>query len=305
VNVDLASVRIARAIGEGVDDPFADVLADLGTADGAPDVRLRVFRGAREPLEVQQFFFDEVRGAQDERGVHLDDGWSHVRVSGDGASVDVVLGDGPAPDAFHARTKILALVFALARRGVFHVHAGAVISGPTTIAIVGESGAGKTTTTLALATEGATLLSDDAVFVRDGLHALRIPLHVTERTLRAFPAIASRVGGRVAGKWLVSGDAFARVNVAAPPDVLLFPRVTDADATCVVRVSEADAFGKLLAASAWCALPGAPRRREHLDVLAQLVARAHRIELALGKDALSRPAIVSNLVAAELAKTRR
>ena len=58
----------------------------------------------------------------------------------------------------------------------------------------------------------------------------------------------------------------------------------------------ADAFGILLAQSAFGVLPGAPGLREQLDLLAMLIERGRSIELNLAEDALTQPAILSALI---------
>ena len=65
-----------------------------------------------------------------------------------------------------------ALALTLARRGVFVLHASAVVLGGGVIGFLGESGAGKSTLARLLADEGAALAADDLLPVTEGPAAL-------------------------------------------------------------------------------------------------------------------------------------
>lgn len=65
-----------------------------------------------------------------------------------------------------------ALALALARRGVFVLHASAVVSGHGVIGFLGESGAGKSTLARLLAGEGLARAADDLLAVTEGPAAL-------------------------------------------------------------------------------------------------------------------------------------
>ena len=64
-----------------------------------------------------------------------------------------------------------AFALALARRGIFLLHASAVVLGHRVIGFLGESGAGKSTLARLLAAEGLTLAADDLLAV-EGIDAL-------------------------------------------------------------------------------------------------------------------------------------
>jgi hypothetical protein len=65
-----------------------------------------------------------------------------------------------------------AFVLALARRGVFVLHASAVVLGNGVIGFLGESGAGKSTLARLLAAEGLPLAADDLLAITEGPAAL-------------------------------------------------------------------------------------------------------------------------------------
>jgi hypothetical protein len=122
----------------------------------------------------------------------------------------------PARDLHHvAETGYAAVHDRVARwareEGWMRLHAALVDvgrgAGRRRVAIAGPSGVGKTTTVLALAGPGATVLGDEAVLVRDGLSiALPRPLH------------AKHAGARIAG--LRPSMVLARLDYDDPIAVL-------------------------------------------------------------------------------------
>jgi hypothetical protein len=212
---------------------------------------------------------------------------ARARVEGD--TVTVVSGDADHP--------VVAVVSrALAERvaGWFHVHAGLVGDGTL---IAGASGAGKTTTTLALSAS-AGLLGDDVVFVqrRDDrmvARALPRPLHVGDATLRMFPYLRPRHGVRsLAGKFVVDGGG---ANDIVDVTRVVFPRVAAVAMTTAQPLPAAEALPLLLQSSATIAWSGLPRTQEHLVALGAL-ARLPAFRVTLGRDALADPQLIVTAV---------
>ena len=130
--------------------------------------------------------------------------------------------------------------------GQYVLHAAAIAAptadGPQLVLLVGRSGAGKTTASLALHGEGWQLLTDDAAFVADGptVWGLPRPLKVHRNTLALLPELTAltegppvgeefplpyeKVAGEVVGKALpvaavvVLGDRSAGDHVLTPID---------------------------------------------------------------------------------------
>lgn len=180
--------------------------------------------------------------------------------------------------------------------GWFHVHAGFVGDGTL---IVGESGAGKTTTTLALSA-ASTLLTDDVVFVQrcgDVVVArpLTRPLHVGEVTLRMFPQLRPRLlpGTSLAGKSIVAAVAVDVGEVVVGR--VVFPAIVDAPTTSAAALTSSQALPRLLRGSAMVAWPGLPRAAEHLDALGAL-ARLPAIAVTLGRDAIDDAGVIARVV---------
>jgi hypothetical protein len=229
----------------------------------------------------------------------------------DASEVRVPLGPGAIVGRFHPSSfedprslrlmLDLALAMALRARGLFHLHAAGAVRGESCVLLPGESGAGKTSSTLALVDAGWSYLSDDSVFLRaqDGKHptvlAQRREFHLTPATLGAYPSLGSLAApsrAEVAKMHLAPEQAFpGRFREAAPaPALLLFPAVVAAETSSAAPISHATAFGHLLMASALLSVPGTPNAQMHLDLLKDLVGGAACFELRLGADFLRSPA---------------
>lgn len=130
--------------------------------------------------------------------------------------------------------------------GFVTLHAAAVARGDDLVLLAGESGAGKTTLTLALLDAGWTYLSDDLapVSVATGLvHPFPKPLGVKdapawERVRSAFDSIAL---GPPTGSFLVPASHWVVGTEASRPSALLFPRFSAGTPLEVERLSAARA----------------------------------------------------------------
>jgi len=308
VHGTLVSFDLDRALVSGLDD----VLLRYPRATTAVGPRLTFIadRGAPQPCKASRtFFFGALDGSTTLDAFTL-------------ASEDVRL-DVSLPKrhmhavATHASHELrmgglVALSIALRLDGLHHLHAAAATTAAgTRVLLVGGSGSGKTTTLLGLISAGAKPTADDVVFLQrraDGSpRALGHPrtYHVTPQTLARFPHLAhARIEG-VAMPPKIAIDPRLVPELAGPTlleaiDVIAFPRVAGGRTTARA-LPAAEAFGTLLAQSAFGVLPGAPGLREQLDLLAALIERGRCIELNLAEDALTQPAILSELI--DIART--
>jgi hypothetical protein len=83
------------------------------------------------------------------------------------------------------------------------------------------------------------------------------------------------------------------------PDWLLFPRITGESNTRLAPVAATDALGGLMTASALVAVDNLAGSEAHLTSLLGLATSGRAYELLLGTDALERPALILDLLAAE------
>ncbi len=230
-------------------------------------------------------------------------GRARADVDRDG-SISLCLVDDGADTAHLADSVLLVVARALIERhdGWFHVHAGLVTddTGSATL-IVGESGAGKTTTTLALAAR-QHLLTDDVVFVQCRgqdvvARGLLRPLHVGVATLEMFPELRASVlpGLSSAGKAVVGVDDAGGAGAVVVVGRLVFPSIHQAPLTTAEGMSPSLVLPLLLHGSAMVAWPGLPLGAEHLHCLGKL-ARLPGCALRIGGDALVEPRCIAAAV---------
>jgi hypothetical protein len=284
----------------------------------APDLAIALEPAAgppahRPPEDGRPLFFHGLVQAREAAGVvTLSDGRSTARIAADGRRIELAVAPASLDDrhTFEHVLALIALVVALRRHGLFHIHAGVLVRADGRAVLVpGGGGAGKSTLTLALLEHGGLdYLGDDSAFLAAGeggasLRAFPRPFHVGEATARAFPRFAPLLSGEesLAGKRsLDPRRAFPgreRAEAGLPAAVLL-PRIDPAGPTRLVEIAPAVALGALLESSALLVVDGMPRVREHLDLLAAAVARARCFEVLLGRDLVDRPEPSARLVLA-------
>lgn len=186
----------------------------------------------------------------------------------------------------------------------FHVHAGAVRTAAGVILVAGDSGAGKTTASLALGTVGA-VVGDDVCFVRvvdDAVvaQAWSKPLHVGAVTQAMFPTLEILGGDRTR-----AGKHRARLPAVGdgaghgwwPVQAIVLPAIDRREdaRTHASRSPATSTLGRLLQASAMVTWAGVPHGQAHLDVLGRL-ARCPGFMLVMGADARRDPAVVVDVL---------
>lgn len=209
----------------------------------------------------------------------------------------------------------IALSLVLRSVGLFHLHAAALVR-PThgdTVLVVGGAGAGKTTTTITLASAGYVFLGDDALLLEEtaagpNLCAFPRPFHVGPAALSAFPRLAPLVGPpkrqgdkrdldpsqAFPGQFLARGPA---------PRLVLHPRIEADRPTALAPLSKAEALGNLIASSGGLVIDEVPGKTEHLALLTRVTNGARHFDLRLGRDMLADPSILPALVEATLAQS--
>jgi hypothetical protein len=285
----------------GLIPSFVRPPADGGSA-AEPSLVVKARRGrATSPVErglPLTCEFGPARGFTAPGRIELWDGSSLVVAELDGSSVTACV--GPESDLHFVGAAMLFTATALALRahGLFHLHAACVVVPPLgAVLIVGESGSGKTTLSLGLAALGGSLVSDDAVFLSNGLQGdveiwgWPADMHLTPATLAAFPDLAGYAYRPVADGRDKRAVPLAALSPpwapgASLPRFILFPRIEDVTISAGKRVDPATTVAQLLPQSGLALVPGAAKTQEQLELLAGLANGGVGLEIALGTDAL-------------------
>ncbi len=199
---------------------------------------------------------------------------------------------------------IIVLGPLLRRRGFFSLHAFAAAQDGRAALLVGDIGAGKTTTGLSLLEAGWKLVSNDSPLLSqstNGVLACAYPglLAAYDDTLARFPSLHRHVGDPADGRKraIPAQNAYGDVwQTKAEARVLLFPRVTPGLESS--RVEPMDAPEALLAL-----VPNSIERWDrdyiapHLALLQALVQQAPAYRLLLAPDIPALPDLIGSLLA--------
>lgn len=214
------------------------------------------------------------------------------------------------PDSFNeffVSAFMLILEAALASQRQFLIHGACLVENASGLAVIvcAPSGAGKTTSSMALARDGFSLITDDASVLAPTNEAPRawgLPraLKVHRKTADLLPWV-----GPLPDRWDKNGEqpvttAQLRAQISISPPrpqtlgaiVLIGPR-SDADHS-IRRLSKAELLIELAGDNvAWRPLGMTQRAQERFDVLAEIVAQVPAFLLSAGTDLETLPAVVS------------
>ncbi len=307
----LSSVCVNAGDDENLHERLAHLFGprwpSAATADARAVVALRSAKVPTMPRDTQAapaFVQSGVSVCAEGDTLFLEDAQGLLVVHGDG-SVEASFRTAAAAPGCPALS--LAIVLALRAHRVFHMHAaGLVTSGGTTVLVAGVSGAGKSSTTLALLEAGARLLSDDALLIDasnpSAIHAYPCGFHVGERTVEAMPRLRAHTRGSyradVRKVILDADEAYpgARIFEAPRPKVCVFPRIEEGVRTQLVPTDQATMFGRLLEAGGWLFYPHMAHKEAQLQATEHLVRGARGFTLVLGPDALDDSSIVATCI---------
>ncbi|MFW6096670.1 MAG: hypothetical protein ACOC9Z_01270 [Chloroflexota bacterium] len=195
----------------------------------------------------------------------------------------------------------IALSPHLRRRGKFLIHAFAAAQAGRALLLVGDVGAGKTTTGMALLQAGWRLLSNDSPIVDESGDILSYPglLAAYPDTMQRFPATRALVTGETAPaaqKITVAAEALWP-NVwtsRASPTAICFPQIGGEDDHRLQPLAAPESLRRLLphAIEQW----DKEMIPSHLAVLRRLAEATQGYTLRLGPDISTLPTLLQQLL---------
>ncbi|MDC0746651.1 hypothetical protein [Polyangium mundeleinium] len=314
----LHGVTLAWTTEGGAPDLVRELGLDegIGQAEGRGRIEILLHRGsvsldADPAIEGYRpsFFHGIVQAYREPTGAPraflLWDRKSRILVPEGASRIEAFLsGEEIVPGSARGALEI-ALSLALRAHGLFHLHAAALVhrTHGETVLVIGGAGAGKTTTTITLASAGYDFLGDDALLLEDSplgkprLCAFPRPFHVGPAALSAFPRLAPFAGApKSHGDKRDVDPKRAFPGQARPtglaPTLVLYPRIEPDQPTLLAPLAKAEALGHLIASSGGLVIDDVPGKTEHLALLTRVTNGARHYELRMGRDLLDDPSIL-------------
>lgn len=212
--------------------------------------------------------------------------------------------DAPASLRAYERAAPLKILLHwwLRERGLVMIHAGAVGTEEGSVLLVGKSGAGKSTTTLACLNSGLRYLADDRCLlaltpepqVRCVYNSAKLHLTQMERFPNLLAAIHNR-GETASEKALLYLQQVAPQQIAncLPIHAILLAKVAGTTATSLAPVSRREVLRDFIT-STLVYQPGAAHEEVHM--MTELVRRVPCYQLNLGSDLAGIPPVVAQAI---------
>lgn len=302
-----------RFAGDGFTPLFDEFAVDPARdAERALLLELRATSERERPPDssgwTPTFCYGRAQGYSAPGKHRLSDGKSWIDVDAARSRLSGVLFE-PERSNITSGMQHVALSLLLRGTGAFELHAAGAWSEDRAFVVLGDAGAGKTSTLLALLSAGAEYMGDDRLLLRalgGAIELLAYPreFHISARTLEFHPQLSADdvrpwIDGKVRLNPIRSWPGRLRRRFSGPT-VLLAPRIVECSTTSIRRLSGAEAFGALLTSSATVAVEALPHRTAQLALLTQLANEASAFELLLGRDFLTAPARAASLLLASL-----
>lgn len=207
---------------------------------------------------------------------------------------------------------LISLIHLLSPRGIYDLHAAALVRGDLCYLLLGDSGSGKSSATLSLVDQGWRYISDDALLLKsitDGIEVLtfRKKFFIDPQLVHHYPEITPYI------EKLTNGDGskrFLDVDSAYPgqfcpkgiPKILIFTSIVSQPKSILMPIDQTCALIKLTNQSSSIFF-NRQSAKDHFDVLKQLVCQTESYQLLAGRDLYEEPEKINKVLSAIPSKT--
>jgi hypothetical protein len=290
-----------------LEDRWRESCCPLTIAEGTPDLRFHIdlVNTVPTPPEVEPLFVQ-----QDLFSYYIWKSRIHIHFPGFGHLVldleEGVTRGAVVPFSLATHGLLEDIVASglsphLRRRGLFMIHAFAASKDGHFALLVGDIGAGKTTTGIALIDSGWKLMSNDSPIIALDGRALSYPGYVAAYpdTLAMFESTRKLIEEVEDNKQKIefsAGDLWPNVwQHESTSGVILFPQIQDVGQHVLEPLSKAEALGRLLphTIDSW----DEKMQESHLKAMEELVEASEAYLLRLGRDSKSLPDIIAATLA--------
>lgn len=207
-----------------------------------------------------------------------------------------------------------AMLMLVRSQGLYGLHGSALQRSESRVLLIGDSGSGKTTASMALQRAGWVHLTDDVIVLRDTPHAVeampfRRGISMTSFTKSRFSDLFARESGTwsvlTEDKWLWTPDSPSGAGVlqGGEPRLMLFTEAGHERATRLVPIDQTSSMTELIRQSAGIVVDGSSATAQ-LACLSRLSKRAAAYRLITRPDLVDDPSVLPRLVTKALgAKT--
>jgi hypothetical protein len=187
--------------------------------------------------------------------------------------------------------------------GLYFIHAAALCNSDISFMVSGESGSGKTTTSLSLVANGFRYVSDDTLFIRNLNEGVEVfPLYksfnIDQDVARRFPKIFKDQQKPESKDIKIPMDISKIIPnsyvSSAKPDVIIFPRIISITKSEIRPVGHMEAYRRLLGQIILAIDKNIAKKQLH--VLELLVKQTKGFELLSGKDLYENPCSILSII---------
>jgi len=186
---------------------------------------------------------------------------------------------------------------------LYSLHSAALYSNGVGYIFSGESGSGKTTTSLSMVSEGFKYASDDAVLLEEVngdiiAHSLYKTFNIDRDLAEHFPDVVKEEDIPVKKGAKVSIDISKIFSDSfipyLKPDVIIFPRITTDDKSQIYPISQTEVYMRLLKQTVLAVDKEVAKNQ--LKAIGKLVKQMQGFDLLSGRDVYENPKRIITLI---------